>query len=99
MSHSRGYFAEPNAVRARNVCRRMSAINYKYELRRGEEIVATGHLSCEQPLAVGERLTIGTREGIVRTVDGEEGVDGSSPSEGSAKAPHVGAFSFRSTCS
>jgi hypothetical protein len=25
---------------------------------------------------------------------GKEGVDGSSPSEGSAKAPHVGAFSF-----
>jgi hypothetical protein len=29
---------------------------------------------------------------------GKEGVDGSSPSEGSTKAPHVGAFSFRSTC-
>ena len=27
------------------------------------------------------------------TFDGKEGVDGSSPSEGSAKAPHVGAFS------
>ena len=26
------------------------------------------------------------------TLDGKEGVDGSSPSEGSAKAPHVGAF-------
>jgi hypothetical protein len=31
-------------------------------------------------------------------LDGKEGVDGSSPSEGSAKAPHVGAFAFRSTC-
>jgi hypothetical protein len=30
---------------------------------------------------------------------GKEGVDGSSPSEGSAKAPHVGAFAFRTTCS
>jgi hypothetical protein len=30
---------------------------------------------------------------------GKKGVDGSRPSEGSAKAPHVGAFSFRSTCS
>src|SRR5437879_12692150 len=30
---------------------------------------------------------------------GKEGVDGSSPSEGSAKAPHVGPFSFRRTCS
>jgi hypothetical protein len=26
------------------------------------------------------------------TRDGKEGVDGSSPSEGSAKAPHIGAF-------
>src|SRR5436190_1310337 len=32
------------------------------------------------------------------TRDGEEGVNGSSPLEGSAKAPHVGAFAFRSTC-
>jgi len=29
---------------------------------------------------------------------GKEGVDGSSPSEGSAKAPEIGAFSFSSTC-
>ena len=29
----------------------------------------------------------------------KEGVDGSSPSEGSAKAPEIGAFSFRQTCS
>jgi hypothetical protein len=30
-------------------------------------------------------------------LDGKEGVDGSSPSEGFAKAPEIGAFSFRST--
>jgi hypothetical protein len=36
---------------------------------------------------------------LVEHLHGKEGVDGSSPSEGSAKAPHVGAFSFRSTCS
>src|SRR5258708_29457727 len=30
---------------------------------------------------------------------GKEGVNGSSPLEGSAKAPHVGAFAFRTTCS
>ena len=29
---------------------------------------------------------------------GKEGVDGSSPSEGSAKAPQTGAFSFTRTC-
>ena len=30
---------------------------------------------------------------------GKEGVSGSSPEEGSAKAPHVGAFPFTPTCS
>jgi hypothetical protein len=43
-----------------------------------------------QPVA-----THGNRSGA----HGKEGVDGSSPSEGSAKAPHFGAFSFSSTCS
>ncbi len=33
-----------------------------------------------------------------RNLNGKEGVDGSSPSEGSAKAPEIGAFSFRPTC-
>jgi hypothetical protein len=32
-------------------------------------------------------------------IDGKEGVDGSSPSESFAKAPEIGAFSFRATCS
>jgi hypothetical protein len=47
----------------------MGGVEYRYELRRGDEIVATGHLSRDRPLAVGERLTIGSREGIVRTVE------------------------------
>lgn len=42
--------------------------DYRYELRRGGEVIATGHLSREQPLEVGERLTIGSRTGIVRDV-------------------------------
>ena len=28
--------------------------DYRYELRHGEEVIATGHLSREQPLEVGE---------------------------------------------
>lgn len=47
----------------------MSAVVYRYELRRGDEVVATGHLSHERALEVGERLLIGGREGIVRTVE------------------------------
>ena len=43
--------------------------DYRYELRRGEEVIATGHLSREQPLEVGERFTIGSQSGIVRDVE------------------------------
>jgi hypothetical protein len=43
--------------------------DYLYELRRGDEVVATGHLSREQPLEVGDRVTIGSQSGIVRSVD------------------------------
>jgi hypothetical protein len=35
--------------------------DYRYELRRGDEVIATGHLTREQPLEVGERIAIGSR--------------------------------------
>ena len=47
----------------------MAAFIYRYELRRGEEVVSTGHLTREQPLEVGERLVIGGLPGIVRTIE------------------------------
>jgi hypothetical protein len=47
----------------------MPRFNYRYELRRGDEIVATGHVSREQPLEVGERLEIGGQAGTVRTIE------------------------------
>ncbi len=43
--------------------------DYRYELRRGDEVIATGHLSSEQPLEIGERMTIGSRSGIVRSIE------------------------------
>lgn len=42
--------------------------DYRYELRRGDEVIATGHLTREQRLEVGERITIGSQSGIVRDV-------------------------------
>lgn len=42
--------------------------DYRYGFRRGDEVLATGHLSHEQPLEVGDRITIGARTGIVREV-------------------------------
>jgi hypothetical protein len=47
----------------------VAGTDYRYELRRGDEVVATGHLSREQPLEVGERLEIGGQIGIVRAVE------------------------------
>ncbi len=43
--------------------------NYRYELRRGDEVIATGHMSREQPLEVGERIAISSQAGIVRAVE------------------------------
>jgi hypothetical protein len=42
---------------------------YRYELRRGDETIATGHWSREQPVEVGERISIGGHSGIVRSVE------------------------------
>jgi hypothetical protein len=47
----------------------VSVPDYRYELRRGEEVIATGHLSREQPLEVGDRVAIGSHSGIVRSVE------------------------------
>jgi hypothetical protein len=42
---------------------------YRYELRRGETIVATGHFEPADALEVGDRLEIGGQAGIVRAVE------------------------------
>jgi hypothetical protein len=42
---------------------------YRYELRRGDEVVATGRLLREEPLEVGDRIAIGRSNGIVRTIE------------------------------
>jgi hypothetical protein len=43
--------------------------DYRYELRRGDQVIATGHLTREQPHAVGDRISIGSRTGIVRGIE------------------------------
>ena len=48
---------------------RTAVVEYRYELRRGDEGVATGHLSREQPYEVGGRVMIGGHTGTVRTVE------------------------------
>ena len=46
----------------------MAPIRYRYELRRGEEIVSTGHFTNERPFEVGDRAEIGGSAGIVRSI-------------------------------
>ena len=43
-------------------------LNYRYEVRRGGEIVATGRLSHE-PLEPGDSVVVGGGPGVVRTVE------------------------------
>jgi hypothetical protein len=47
----------------------LDGVKYRFELRRGDEVVATGHLSRERPLEVGEWIEIGGRQGVVRLVE------------------------------
>lgn len=47
----------------------MEGVDYRFELRRAEEIVATGHMSWTEPLEVGDWITVGRREGIVRAIE------------------------------
>ncbi len=47
----------------------MAGVDYRYELRRGDEVVATGRMNYEQPLEVGHRIEIGGQHGIVNTIE------------------------------
>jgi hypothetical protein len=47
----------------------VAGVDYRYELRRGDEVLATGHLNAKQALEVGDRVEIGGRQGIVRTIE------------------------------
>jgi hypothetical protein len=47
----------------------MAAFEYRYELRRGEELVATGHLMREHPFELGDQIVIGASAGTVRAVE------------------------------
>jgi hypothetical protein len=55
-------------IRRRLKYRSRVATSYRYELKRGDEVLATGHLSSEPPFAVGDPITVNGREGIIRTV-------------------------------
>jgi hypothetical protein len=47
----------------------VAGVDYRYELRGGDEVDVTGHLSREQPLEVGDRIEVGGQHAIVRTIE------------------------------
>jgi hypothetical protein len=47
----------------------VAGVVYRYELRRAHEVLATGRLSREQPLEVGDGIEIGGHQGVVRTIE------------------------------
>jgi hypothetical protein len=47
----------------------VARVDYRYELRRDDESIATGRLSHELPFQVGDRIEIGHQQGIVRTIE------------------------------
>ncbi len=47
----------------------MPQLSYRYELRRGDEVVATGRLSREERLEIGDRVAIEDHEGLVYSVE------------------------------
>jgi hypothetical protein len=48
----------------------MTAVfTYRYEIRDGDKVVATGHLTLDTALVVGQSVTIGSAEGIVESIE------------------------------
>ena len=46
----------------------MAATTYRYEARRGDQIIATGHITEQTPLEIGDRVTLGRNRGTVREI-------------------------------
>ncbi len=47
----------------------VAGVDYRYELRGADEVVATGHLSRDQPLEIGDRIEVGGQHATVRTIE------------------------------
>jgi hypothetical protein len=47
----------------------MTAFGHRYELRCAEELIATGHLTREEPFELGETIVIGGSVGMVSALE------------------------------
>ena len=46
---------------------------YRFELKRGGELLATGHLNRDTALNTGDRITVNGGKGIVRAIEPQLG--------------------------
>jgi hypothetical protein len=51
----------------------VGSFSYRYELKRGEEVLATGHLNRDTALNTGDRVSVNGRVGIVRLIEPQLG--------------------------
>jgi hypothetical protein len=65
----------------------MESFSYRYELKRGEEVLATGHLSRDTPLAVGDRITVNGRKGSFAPSNHNWASANNEPSSNSSPTP------------
>jgi hypothetical protein len=67
----RAFAARPNSWDASRVSLEivLARVDCRYELRGGDEVVATGHLNHEPPLEIGDHVEVGGEPGIVRTIE------------------------------
>lgn len=61
--------SEPDHRSSTYAARRVPAMSYTYELREGEAVVATGHITHDPPLEVGQHVVINRRDGLVQAID------------------------------
>lgn len=47
----------------------MAGVDYRYQLRHADEVVATGHLNRDGPLEVGEWIEVAGHQGTVRAIE------------------------------
>jgi hypothetical protein len=51
----------------------MAGVAYRYELRRPDKVIATGHMIRDRALEVGDEITIGKYVGTVRSIEPQLG--------------------------
>jgi len=47
----------------------MAGFAYRYELRRGDEVIASGRMTRQRALEIGERITLSGRLGVVQSIE------------------------------